>query len=106
MTQQDEKEWQELMGTPLSESALNIDMGAALTAEEKQALWSVEDEKRQTIVESNGNTGEHYEFCLPEDMQASIRDLKEGEEFSARMKMTEQTDKSMVLSVIGGGSGG
>ena len=64
MKQQDEKAWEELMGFPLAESALKMDMGTAVTPEEKQALWSLEDEKRQAIVESNGNTGEHYGSIL------------------------------------------
>ena len=61
MTQQDEKEWKELMGFSLSESALKMDMGTAVSPKEKRALWSVEDEKRQEAVDQNGNTGWHYE---------------------------------------------
>ena len=61
MTQQDEKAWEELMGFPLAESALKMDMGIPVSVEEKQALWSVEDEKRQEAVDQNGNTGWHYE---------------------------------------------
>ena len=64
MTQQDEKEWKELMGFTLSESALKMDMGTAVSLEEKQALWSVEDEKRMDIIGPNGNDGDHYRHVV------------------------------------------
>lgn len=62
--QQDEKEWKELMGFPLSESALKMDMGTAVTPEEEQALWSVEDEKRMDVIGPNGNDGDHYAHAV------------------------------------------
>ena len=58
MTQQDEKAWEELMGFPLSESALKIDMGTAVTPDEKQGLWP--SEERIDIIGSNGNDGAAY----------------------------------------------
>ena len=37
-----------------------IDMGVAVTPDEKGALWSEEDEKRMDIIGSNGNDGAAY----------------------------------------------
>jgi len=37
-----------------------IDMGQAVTKEEKDALWPI-DEKRIDIIGPNGNDGDHYE---------------------------------------------
>jgi len=34
-----------------------IDMGVAVTPDEKDALWSVADAERQTLVDQNGNDG-------------------------------------------------
>lgn len=58
MKQKDEKAWKELMGFPLAESALKMDMGIPVSVEEKQALWP--SEERIDIISQNGATGEHY----------------------------------------------
>ena len=60
MKPKDEKAWEELMGFPLSESALNIDVGTSLTPEEKRALWP--SEERIDIIGSNGNDGLVYDI--------------------------------------------
>lgn len=61
MKQQDEKAWEELMGTPLSESALKIDMGIPVSVDEKQAISDMwPDEARIDIISQNGATGDHY----------------------------------------------
>ena len=61
MKPQDEKEWEELMGFSLSESALKMDVGTGLTPSEKQALWP--NEERIDIIGSNGNDGLVYDIC-------------------------------------------
>ena len=57
MTPQDKQEWEDLMGTPLSESVLKIDMGIAVTADEKQALWPNE-ERTHAVYRGGGPISE------------------------------------------------
>ena len=43
-----------------------IDMGQAIrvSPEEKQALWSNDDEKRMDVIGPNGNDGDHYKHVV------------------------------------------
>ena len=65
MNQKDADSYNDMMGTDvIPDEALKIDMGVAVTVEEKQALWP--DEERIDIIGSNGPTGDHYKpikFC-------------------------------------------
>jgi hypothetical protein len=103
MKQQDEKEWKELMGFPLSESALKIDMGTAVLPEEKQALWSVEDEKRMDVIGPNGNDGDHYNVKTLDDV-SNIKSLKAGDAITVTQEV-QRNINPMSWDVIGAGNG-
>ena len=102
MKQKDEKAWEELMGFPLAESALKMDMGIPVSVKEKQALWSVEDEKRMDIIGSNGNDGDNYKVDYLDDLNV---ELKAGDVISVKCETSRNIDHSIIWDVISAGSG-
>jgi len=78
-----------------------IDMGTAVTPDEKDALWSEDDEKRQRIVESNGNDGDHYEVDYLNDLTVNLK----GGDTVAVARGLHLTGVGTVWDVIKAGKG-
>ncbi|MBL4940953.1 MAG: hypothetical protein JKY81_04745 [Colwellia sp.] len=96
MNQKNADSYNEMMGTAvIPNEALKIDMGVAVSVEEKQALWP--DEKRIDIIGSNGPTGDHYNS--PESCMKRLADEFDRER--ERLKPFVELGKK----VIGAGSG-
>ncbi|MBL4891447.1 MAG: hypothetical protein JKX91_06430 [Rhizobiaceae bacterium] len=99
MNQKDADEYSDMMGTSpfVTPEEAKEHYGQAVTPEEKEALWSVEDEKRIDIISQNGPTGDHYP-SIEDDIKTQV------DEFDRQRKLLEPFIE-LGEKIIGAGSG-